>query len=172
MFVIRGARTADKIATLQRNRAEASTMSFAHSGSDDEVMDATTRRLEVRVDDGAAGDWDELISRFDDSTYDQTAAFSDLRWGKGRVSRLILTEGGDIVAPTEIELAGARFDSVPEHVAGYRIQTHGACFCQTVMPVLTRDALEMHGASDDLIRLARTDEVIAFDGHRQRSCRP
>ncbi len=59
---------------------------------------------QILIDTHAAREWDDLISEFVDVTYDQTAAFSNLRWGEGRVSELMLVEDGEPAAGARIAI--------------------------------------------------------------------
>jgi len=70
-------------------------MSIAHAFNQ---LGTGRHTLDVLVDERAPGDWDEIIARFDDVSYDQTAAFSDRRWGEGRLSRLMLVQDDEFVA--------------------------------------------------------------------------
>ncbi|MGE5260593.1 MAG: lipid II:glycine glycyltransferase FemX [Actinomycetota bacterium] len=78
-------------------------MSVAQAlGQEKRKDEAAASGLEVRVDDFAACNWDELISGFDDVSYDQTEAFSSLRWGAGRISQLVLVKGGNVTAGARV----------------------------------------------------------------------
>ncbi|HEX7531839.1 MAG TPA: GNAT family N-acetyltransferase [Methyloceanibacter sp.] len=61
-----------------------------------------SQTIEVLVDERAPGNWDELIAGFDDVSLDQTAAFSNRRWGEGRISQLTLMQGDDVVAGARV----------------------------------------------------------------------
>jgi GNAT acetyltransferase-like protein len=78
-------------------------MSIAHDLTHGHERNASVRgRFEVRVDEHGSRDWDALVAGFDDVSLDQTAAFSHLRWGEGRISRLTLVEGGEVVAGARV----------------------------------------------------------------------
>ncbi len=78
-------------------------MSIAHVPRHKERKDELAANgLEVLVDEHAACGGDELISGFDDVSYDQTGAFSKLRWGEGRLSRLVLVRNGEVVAGARV----------------------------------------------------------------------
>jgi Acetyltransferase (GNAT) domain len=78
-------------------------MSIAHiSRHKDRRREPAATGFEVLVDEHVTCNWDELISGFDDVSYDQTEAFSKLRWGEGRNSRLILARNGDVVAGARV----------------------------------------------------------------------
>jgi hypothetical protein len=77
-------------------------MSIARTLERAKASEAATSELEVRVDDQVACAWDELIADFDDVSYDQTEAFSHLRWGEGRISRIVLMQGGDVAAGARV----------------------------------------------------------------------
>jgi hypothetical protein len=62
------------------------------------------RATAVLVDEHGAGDWDTLAAGFDDVSYDQTAAFSDLRWGEDRISQMLLVQGDDVVAGARVAI--------------------------------------------------------------------
>ncbi len=65
---------------------------------------AASNVIEVLVDERSSGNWDDLIAGFDDLSYDQTAAFSDRRWGADRISQLTLVQGDDVVAGARVAL--------------------------------------------------------------------
>jgi hypothetical protein len=54
--------------------------------------------FEVLLDAQCPGDWDRVVTNFDDVSYDQTATFSNLCWGEGRMSRFMLRQSGTVVA--------------------------------------------------------------------------
>jgi hypothetical protein len=59
---------------------------------------SATENLTVEVDATAPGTWDRIVAGFADASYDQTSAYADTRWGKERVSTLVLRDGGRPVA--------------------------------------------------------------------------
>ncbi len=65
---------------------------------------ASRPRVAVLVDAYSREQWDAVIAAFADVSYDQTAAFSDLRWGEERVSELMLVEDGKPVAGARIAI--------------------------------------------------------------------
>ncbi len=71
-------------------------------------------------------------------------------------------ERGHVVVAGEVEPALLRLDQVPEHVGLHRVQAQCARLLQAVFPVVTRDALEMDGAGEQLIRLAVAHELRAL----------
>ena len=73
-------------------------------------------------------------------------------------------KGHHIVGSAEIEVAALRFHRVPEHVSFDGVQTHRTRLAQAVAPVLGWNALKVDRAGNDLIRLARANEVIVLDG--------
>jgi hypothetical protein len=78
-------------------------MSIAHVPRQKERRsELAANGLEVLVDKRVSCNWDELISGFDDVSYDQTEAFSKLRWGEGRTSQLVLVRNGDVVAGARV----------------------------------------------------------------------
>jgi hypothetical protein len=80
-------------------------MSIAHVlQHQDERNPYASGGMEVLIDEHIARDWDGLIAGFDDVSLDQTAAFSDLRWGDGRISQLMLVEGGEVVAAARVAI--------------------------------------------------------------------
>ncbi|HET9574138.1 MAG TPA: hypothetical protein VFP29_10495, partial [Methyloceanibacter sp.] len=62
------------------------------------------RATAALVEEHGAGDWDTLAAGFDDVSYDQTAGFSDLRWGEDRISRMLLVQGDDVVAGARVAI--------------------------------------------------------------------
>jgi hypothetical protein len=54
--------------------------------------------LTMEVDRTADGAWDRIVAGFADANYDQTSAYTDTRWGRERISTLVLREGGRPVA--------------------------------------------------------------------------
>jgi hypothetical protein len=54
--------------------------------------------LTVEVDRTAPGTWDRIVAGFADASYDQTSAYADTRWGRERISTLVLRDGGRPVA--------------------------------------------------------------------------
>lgn len=65
---------------------------------------SSARGAQVFIDTFAAREWDALVSQFLDVSYDQTAAFSNLRWGEGRLSELVLVEQGEPVAGARVAI--------------------------------------------------------------------
>src|SRR5688572_17923868 len=54
--------------------------------------------LSVEVDRTAPETWDRIVAGFADASYDQTSAYADTRWGRERISTLVLRDGGRPVA--------------------------------------------------------------------------
>ncbi len=82
-------------------------MSIAAAFRDDGSEGSTapnSQAIEVLVDERATANWDDLIAGFDDVSYDQTAAFSNRRWGAERISQLVLVQGDDVVAGARIAI--------------------------------------------------------------------
>ncbi len=80
-------------------------MSMAHVPRQERGQRPSARdSTQVLIDSHAAKEWDDLISEFVDVSYDQTAAFSNLRWGEGRLGELVLVEHGEPVAGARIAI--------------------------------------------------------------------
>jgi hypothetical protein len=75
---------------------------FRHDQGRESRASTRSQTIEVLVDERTPGDWDELIACFDDVSLDQTAAFSNRRWGEGRVSQLTLVQGDEVVAGARV----------------------------------------------------------------------
>src|SRR3989304_1872017 len=73
-------------------------LGFVANETRDAPVDAPAHPFDVLVDAQCPADWDDIVARFDDVDYDQTATFSNLGWGEGRMSRLMLRQSGDVVA--------------------------------------------------------------------------
>ena len=56
----------------------------------------------VEFDTFGRGEWDGLTSAFDDLTYEQTASGMEVKWGSGRLSRLLLRRRGRPVAGAQV----------------------------------------------------------------------
>jgi hypothetical protein len=60
--------------------------------------------FEVLVDGQCDENWDDIAAGFDDVNYDQTATFSNLGWGEGRMSRIMLRHDGKVVALARVAI--------------------------------------------------------------------
>lgn len=56
----------------------------------------------VRIDEMSAAAWDELVVRFDDAVYDQTAFLGESLWGAERLSHLAVMRDGAPVGAAQI----------------------------------------------------------------------
>lgn len=66
--------------------------------------DAAALPFEVLVDGQCPENWDEIAAGFDDVDYDQTATFSNLGWGEGRMSRIMLRHAGQTAALARVAI--------------------------------------------------------------------
>lgn len=69
----------------------------------------TSKRSESDTFDGR--NWDELAAGFDDISLDQTAAYTDAKWGQARSSHLVLRDGDTVVAGARVLLLKLPFIS-------------------------------------------------------------
>lgn len=117
--------------------------------------DATGRAaqgIDVLVDAQCPANWDEIAVQFDDVDYDQTATFSNLGWGEERMSRIMLRQGGVVVAAARAAII--TLPGVPKGIAFLRggplWRRHGSAV-----------DVKLYRAAIDAIR----DEYCAKRGH-------
>lgn len=67
----------------------ASTLLGGEAGTDQSVI-----RI---LDDIPAGDWDLLVTQFDDASQDASCAFRAAVWGENRISRIAVAQGGSVI---------------------------------------------------------------------------
>ena len=74
---------------------------------------------------------------------------------------------GDIVPASEIPLALGWLELVPEDVGEDGVEAHGAGLVEAVVPVLVRDPLGIHLATDDAVWLSIEEEVSSIPSERR-----
>lgn len=58
--------------------------------------------LEYSVDGVDGEQWHDIVGLFSDATIHQTGSWGKYRWGEDKLSRIVITEGGDIVAAAQL----------------------------------------------------------------------
>jgi hypothetical protein len=81
--------------TALRQRDYAEFLSGETHGQSDA---AGASHFDVLVDGQCLDNWDEIAAGFDDVNYDQTALFTNLRWGEAHMSGIMLRQGATVIA--------------------------------------------------------------------------
>lgn len=63
----------------------------------------------AQVDACSAGEWDALLGGFDDASLYQTWSYGETRWGRGRLSHLVLRRDGDVVSMAQLLVVRAPY---------------------------------------------------------------
>jgi len=58
----------------------------------------------AEVDLFSDAEWDEIVAGFSDAVIYQTSSFGALRWGKEKLSRIAIYEGGEVVAAAQVAI--------------------------------------------------------------------
>lgn len=64
--------------------------------------------FEVRIDALRGPEWDEVLSKFDDASIYQTAAYGNVRWGANNLMNLVLLKDGRELAAAQLRLFAVR----------------------------------------------------------------
>lgn len=91
---------------------------------------SAAHRFDVRVDDQCPDNWDEIAAGFDDVNYDQTATFSNLGWGEGRMSRIMLRHEGEAIAMARVAII-----TLPGYRKGIAFTRGGPLWRKTGAPI-------------------------------------
>ncbi|MEJ2139838.1 MAG: peptidoglycan bridge formation glycyltransferase FemA/FemB family protein [Gammaproteobacteria bacterium] len=61
----------------------------------------------TEVDVFSDAEWDEIVAGFSDAVIYQTSSFGALRWGKEKLSRIVIYEGSEIVAAAQVAIVSS-----------------------------------------------------------------
>lgn len=59
---------------------------------------------QVEVDRATSAEWSQMLDLFDDANIYQTAAYGEVRWGGGRLSRLVLKKDGEVMGMAQLRI--------------------------------------------------------------------
>lgn len=65
------------------------------------------RSFSTEVDSISDGRWSSLLDQFADASLYQTLAYGRVRWGEGRLSHLVLAQGGRVMGMAQVLIVGS-----------------------------------------------------------------